>query len=318
MISGKDKVMLKNILNGMTVIIMSGLLAVSLFACGKSSGKDSSVNVASETVSLGDKAKNVQLTAGVQKQYSFTYSFPGDITEKGDYSINVQSTLANVTLSAQPIAHNSGRFETFWMIASGLVKEAFAAETALVTVHISYAGDPNVCSSPYIGQDNIIGAIGQVLTGSKKKVKPSQEAQDIMNAGAFDICVVATPPFDAYVTLSGIDVDFEPCATPAGDIAGTWSGTYQCTNYGMQNDGGPVSLTITQNLDGSYSYIDDGGTAYHGHVCGGKFKFRGGKDGVYKESGTLLVSGGSATKTSEWQSLNSVMGGRCTDSLQKN
>jgi hypothetical protein len=185
-------------------------------------------------------------------------------------------------------------------------------------VHISYAGDPNVCSSPYIGQDNIIGAIGQVLTGSKKKVKPSQEAQDIMNAGAFDICVVATPPFDAYVTLSGIDVDFEPCATPAGDIAGTWSGTYQCTNYGMQNDGGPVSLTITQNLDGSYSYIDDGGAAYHGHVCGGKFKFRGGKDGVYKESGTLLVSGGSATKTSEWQSLNSVMGGRCTDSLQKN
>lgn len=108
--------------------------------------------------------------------------------------------------------------------------------------------------------------------------------------------MVTTPPFDAYVTVPEVVVDFQPCAPPASNIVGNWSGTYQCDNFGTPDDGGTVSLNITQNADGSYHYVDEGGAGYDGHICGNKFKFKGGKTGLYTESGTLVVNGNSATK----------------------
>lgn len=86
------------------------------------------------------------------------YAFPGDITSRGDYSINVTKTLEKITLSSTPVASNSTRFETLRLLTYALVKDAFAAETTQVTLYISYAGDPNVCSSSYFaGPHSIMG-----------------------------------------------------------------------------------------------------------------------------------------------------------------
>jgi hypothetical protein len=294
-------------------------MTLLISGCGGSSGGNTFGTVISETIAIGDDAKDVQLTAGRLIEHKFTYTYPGDITSKGDYSFNMIKTLENVSLSASPIASDSSIIETLRLLALGVIKQAFAAEqSAQVTVHISYAGDRDVCSSPYIGSDSILGAIGSPLTGSKTMVQPTQEAVDIINAGIFEVCVVTTPPVSGYVTLSGVVVDFESCEDSGIDITGAWSGTYQCTNFGTGNDGGAVSLTITPNNDGSYHYIDDGGAAYDGHLCGNKFKYRGGVDGVYTENGTLVFADAThATKTSYWVSDSLNSGGNCSDVLQK-
>lgn len=303
--------------NAPFLIILHLLFTLLISGCGNSSDSSVSSTVTTETVVLGDYAKNVRLNAGAPVEYTFTYTFPGDITSKGDYSINMLKTLKNVTLSSSPIAGDSSIFETLRLLALATIKQAFAAESAQVTVHISYAGDPDVCNSPYIGADNILGAVGSPLSGSISTVQPTQEATDIINAGIFDVCVVTTPPVDGYVTVPGVVVDFESCETLGLDIVGKWSGTYQCTNFGTGDDGGPISLTITQNTDGSYHYIDDGGAAYDGHLCGNKFKYNGGVDGSYTENGTLVFNGTSATKTSNWVSVSLISGGKCSDVLQK-
>lgn len=296
-------------------LIPAFLLVWLIYGC--SSGSSGSVE--SKTASLGTSVKNVQLNAGVPKQIKFTYTVPGDISSRGDYSINLTKTLENMTLSSSPLASNAGKFETMRLLAYGLVKEAFAADTAQITAYISYAGDPNVCSSPHVfGPYSIMGAVGSALTSSTATVQPTQAAVDIANLGSFDICIVTTPPIDAYITLTGVAVDFESCAPPAVDIVGNWSGTYQCNNFDGVPESGAVVLDITKNTDGSFHYVDDGGAEFDGHFCGNKFKFKGGKAGAYTESGTLVVNGNDATKTSNWQSMLSDNGGQCSDNLHKN
>ncbi len=303
------------LLNSVPKSILALLLVVLISGCGSGSSSGGP----SETLSFGTSTKNVQLTAGVQKQFKFTYAFPGDITSRGDYSINVTKTLENITLSSTPIASKGSRFETLRLLAYALVKEAFAAETAQITTYISYAGDPNVCNSPYFsGPNTVMGAVGSAPTSNKTTAELTQAAADIINMGSFDICVVTTPPFNAYVTVPGVVVDFQSCAPPTINIVGNWSGTYQCDNFGTPGEAGTVSLNITQNADGSYHYVDDGGAEYDGHLCGNKFKFKGVKTGFYTESGTLVVNGNHATKTSNWRSESTSVGGRCTDTLQKN
>ncbi len=302
-------------------IIPIFLLVLLISGCSSgSSGSGSSSSAVSKTAALGTSVENIQLKAGEQKQIKFTYTVPGDIGSRGNYSINLTKTLENMTLSSTPVASNSSKLGTLRLVAYALVKEAFAAESAQITAYISYAGDPNVCSSPYVfGPYSIIGAVGSALTSSTTTVQPTQAAVDIANWGSFDVCVVTTPPIDAYVTLTGVSVDFESCASPTVDIVGNWSGTYQCDNFGSPPESGTVVLDITQNTDGSYHYVDEGGAEYDGHLCGNKFKFKGGKTGAYTESGTLVVNGDDATKTSNWLSvLTSDFGGRCSDNLHKN
>lgn len=304
-------------LNALSPVVLALPVALLITGCGSSS---SGSNVTSETLALGSSAKNVELIAGAPITRKFTYTYPGDITSRGDYSINMIETLSNVTLSSAPIAGNGSIFETLRLLALGAIKQAFAAEQpAQVVVHISYAGDPDVCNSPYIGQDTILGAVGSPPTGNVSTAQLTQEAKDIINAGAFELCVVTTPPVSGYVTVPGVVVDFESCEAPATDITGTWSGTYQCSNFGTTNptEGGDIILTITQNTDGSYHYDDDGGASYDGHLCGSKFRFNGGVDTEYTENGTLVFNGTSATKSSHWVSVSLTSGGTCSDVLQK-
>ena len=301
------------------ILILIYALAVSACSSGSTDSSSTPSNVSTVTASLDNKIKNVPLASGVPGEIKFGYTIPGDISASGDFSINLTGTLENISLSSSPVA-SINRFETLRLLAYALVKEAIAAETAQVTAHISYAGDPNVCSSPYqFGPYDITGMIDSSLSSDTESITPTQAAVDIINAGNFEVCLVTTPPIDAYLTITDVDLEFEPCADPSVDIIGNWSGTYECTNFGIDDDPqAEVNITITQNTDGSFRYIDDGGAVYNGHLCGNKYKFNGGLENTYTESGTMIVDGINATKTSNWLSVSdNTIGGRCQDNLQK-
>jgi hypothetical protein len=299
-------------------------LLLTLGGCGSdsSSSNITTTPTTTELASLNNNVKNVLLQSGMPTEIRFTYTIPGDITAKGDYVIDVSRTLENTTLSSSPVASNTGRFETLRLLAYALVKDAFAASesTAQINAYISYAGDPEVCSSPYhFGPYSVSGMIDSTVSSDTTAVTPDAAVINIFNAGSFEVCMVTVPPIDAYLTVTGVFVDFEPCTEPSDDIVGDWEGTYQCTNFGTGDDpaGSFVSLSITQNSDGSYRYTDDGGAVYNGHLCGNKFKFNGGITDYYTESGTMVVSGSSATKTSNWLDVSGIVGGNCSDVLQK-
>lgn len=303
-------------------IFYSLIFSLILSGCGSdSSSGDSTSTTTTELATLGDNVKNIELLASVPAQIKFTYTIPGDITSKGDYSINLAKTLENATLSSSPVASNTGRFDTLRLLAYALVKDVFAAESATMTAYISYAGDPDVCSSPYrFGPYTITGAVDSALSSDTAAVTPGAAVVDIFNAGSFEVCMVTVPPINAFLTVSDVAVDFEPCEAATSDIVGDWEGTYQCTSFdGTVTDppGSYVGLTITKNTDGSYRYEDDGGAIYNGHLCGNRFRFNGGLENVYTESGTMTVDGSNATKSSIWRNIDQTLGGTCTDVLHK-
>lgn len=308
------------------LFLIISLLTVSCSSSSDSSVSDSPVSdgVTTSTASLGTSVKNVVLAEGKQSEIKFTFTVPGDISAKGDAAINVTESLKNITLSSSPITKNSNRFETLRLLAYALVKEAFAAtpSTTQVTAFVSYPGDPDVCSSSYrFGPYSITGMIDEALSSDTETIELTGPVVDIVNAGTFEICVVTIPPIDAYLTVTGVAVDFEPCAAPTVDVVGDWSGIFSCTNFGAGVPDAvdePIDLTITLNADGSYHYEDEI-AKYDGHLCGNKFKFTGGLAGDYTESGTFLFSSDtSSTKTSIWNSIPpGISGGTCSDTLQK-
>jgi hypothetical protein len=297
-------------------------LLIFLITAGCSSSDSSTGTTTTTTGTLDASLKNVLLADGVPIQIKFTYTVPGDITDKGDFSLNMAQSLESITLSSSPITKKSGRFETLRLIAYALVKEAFAADpvTSMVTGYISYAGDPNVCSNGTpIGPYSITGMIGSALSSGTTDIELTAPMIDIINVGSFEVCVVTIPPIDAYLTVTDVAVDFEPCAAPTVEVLGHWSGTFSCTNFGeVDAVMEPIDLDITLNSDGSYHY-EDSEAAYNGHLCGNTFKFTGGDGSSYTESGTLVFSSSTAaTKTSHWNSIppgNS--GGTCSDTLEK-
>jgi hypothetical protein len=301
-------------------------LIIPLLTVGCSSSSDSSVpgGGATSTAPLDSSVKNVVLASGVPVEIKFTFTVPGDISAKGDAAVNVTESLKNITLSSSPITENSNRFETLRLLAYALVKDAFAAtpETAQVTAFVSYPGDPDVCSSSYrFGPYSITGMIGGALSSDTASIELTGPVVDVVNAGSFELCVVTIPPIDAYLTITGVAVDFEPCAEPTVDVVGEWTGVYSCTNFGTGVPDAvdePINLTISKNADGSYHY-EDGVAEYDGHLCEDKFKFTGGDGDYYTESGTFVFSSStSSTKTSVWNSIPpGLSGGTCVDTLQK-
>lgn len=302
--------------------LVGGCMIFTLSACG-GGGSSSNTSTESSTAALGTSVKNVPLVANQQAEVTFAYTVPGPITAKGDFSVNVTETLRNVSLSSAPIAGNGSMLETLRLLAALVIKDAFAQaqQQAQVTVFISHAGDPNVCSSPNrFGPYSILGAIGAALTSSTTAASPTAAVVNISNAGRFQVCIVTIPPINAYLTVTAVAVDFEGCDAPTFDVAGsTWSGTWSCSNFDASTEAGNISLTISRNMDGSYQYVDDAGAAYSGHICGNKFKFNGGRASVYTENGTLVFSSNSvARKTSIWNLIASAsIGGECVDSLTR-
>ena len=305
------------------VALIIGLLALG--GCGgSSSDSDDEAEAEEVALSLGNAVKDVRLRAGKRTEIKFTYDVPGSITSQGDFSVDLAKTLGNATLSANPQPRGRNLAAMLGLLAKALLKEAFAAETASVTAYLSYSGDPDVCSSSIAyGPYSISGTIGSALTSPTETVSPNQRTIDILNSGSLEVCLVTTPPIDAYANVSAIEGRVEPCAEPTVDIDGSsWSGSFECNNFGTADNppGSPISLSIKRKANGGYRYVADDGAIYDGHLCANKFRFNGGKDGEYKESGTLVFSNeNTAKKTSTWQGLGAgLQGGNCKDSLTRN
>jgi hypothetical protein len=205
---------------------------------------------------------------------------------------------------------------------AGLTK-AMAQTTGTVTAFISYPGDPLVCSSDLrYGPYNFTVDIGVEPSSETSSVSPNAATIDIINSGTFEVCLVMISPIDAYLNVSDVSVDLIPCDLPPLEdeyILGTWTGTFQCTNFGISDDQGSIELTITKNPDGSYHYTSSEGAVYDGHLCGNEIKYNGGGPG-FTESGTLVLnSDGTGSKTSTWNSIPpGISGGNCSDILNKN
>jgi len=73
--------------------ILSIICLLILPLLGSCGGGHSSARVTTGTASLGASVKNLQIQAGVPQEITFTYTIPGDITTRGDVSVNVARTL---------------------------------------------------------------------------------------------------------------------------------------------------------------------------------------------------------------------------------
>jgi hypothetical protein len=155
---------------------------------------------------------------------------------------------------------------------------------------------------------------------SPAEANATQQTLDVINTGSYSICVQIMPSITAIADLNSLMVDMESCTEPPADIAGTWTGSYQCV--GTCPESGTVTLEIVQNADDpTYAtYTDDANAVYEGRVCGNRFSFTGGLTDSYDESGTFVLNAdGSASKTSTYISIGttSICSGTCTDILER-
>ncbi len=322
-----------------SIIIIYFLIATPFFvSCSGSGGggndtQQNGNNTSGGTInaSLGTSFNNVPIVANQPTQHNITYTLPGNITGFKDFSVNLDETMKNVTVSSSQVVTKFNIFDMLKMFAR--LDVAAAVLNATVTVRLSYAGDSMVCTNPnaiQLGPYSFSGDVDGSVSSSSSSESPNTTTFDVVNSGTFQLCLVISPlPVDAYLTVSDVVVDVTPCdlQPPADeDVLGNWTGTYDCDNWGTSDSvHETINLIISKNPDGSYHYEDFdqfGGTPegiYDGHFCGNTFKFKGGQQNIYTESGTFVLQGrGAATKTSTWNTIPpGFEGGYCTDSLNK-
>lgn len=337
-----------------SVVTILGAL-VSLAACSSSTegsnGPGGSGGGATPpevvVVSLGTDVKNVEIQPNTATQLSFTHAIPAGllnqpITAYKDFTVNLADTMPHVQITSSPVADNAepGLFDPYQLLQRLAkldlvgnmlgVKSAFAAAPGTVTVYVSYAGDPDACANgTALGSYNFDGDIDTQPTSETAVATTDgmSAGVHIVTTGSFELCLDISPlslPTPAYVTVDEIALEAESCdldPLPDGDVLGDWSGYYSCTDVGgIGAMDVPITLTISRNSDGSYSYVDDGGATYDGHFCGSEFRHVGGFSADYTESGKLTITGtGTAVKESVWNSIPAGMGGgTCEDTLTKN
>lgn len=298
------------------------------------------------TVDLGTTVKNVLIQPNTATQFSFTYTMPNDLfsepyTSYGGFRLKLTETMGNVQLTSAMVAKDgeSGGFDPWRVVRSVVNSDLFgrligiervlAAVDTSVTAFVSYPGDPEVCSTGLrIGPYTFSGDVDSPWTSvsDSERVQGETPRIHIIKSGSFEVCIVVSPltiPMGAYLTVDAFQVEALPCEDPApadDEVLGSWSGMYTCTNYGIASDMNlPITLSIAKNSDGSYTYTDDSGASFNGHFCGNYFRYRGGVDADYTESGTFWLTGaGEAMKESNWNSIPvGFSGGDCVDNLTK-
>ncbi len=317
------------------LVIVAGL--VTLIGSGGDGDITGNNTGNTANVSLGADFKNVLVTPNTETQIAFTYTIPNGLlsdplTSYDSFLVDLDATMQNISVTGSPIAMNDGFFQKVKRFAwSGLInnvlgiENALAAVNAYASVYVSFPGDPAVCTSSIsFGPFSFSGDVGTQPTSDSASATTG--AINTISTGSFEMCIVISPlaiPASAYISVSDVAVEAIPCdqSPPAdADVLGGWSGTYSCTNFGTGSETDlAITLTISKNNDGSYSYIDDGGAMYEGHFCGNVFRHSGGVDSSYTESGTFTLEGGGvATKTSTWNSTPAgFSGGDCEDDLTK-
>lgn len=298
------------------------------------------------TVPLGTTVNNVRIQPNTATQFAFTYTVPDDLfsapyTSYGGFRMKLTETMGNVQVTSMQVTQNGEPvvFDPLHLVkvvvSSDLfgrligIERVLAAVDTTVTAFVSYPGDPEVCNTGLrIGPYTFSGDVDSpwASASDSERVQGETPRIHVVKSGSFEVCVVVSPldiPMDAYLTVDAFQVEALPCEDPApadSEVLGSWSGRYTCTNYGTGDDVDlPITLSISKNVDGTYTYTDDIGASYTGHFCGIYFRFRGGLPEDYTESGTFWLTGtGTAMKESNWNSIPpGFSGGDCIDDLTK-
>jgi hypothetical protein len=288
-------------------------LALGAAACSGGGGGGGGGNEATQTfemTSVAAKASNVPLTTNVTKEFVGTFHTP---TVPGPLALTALTVDVNATLGSISVTKPGTRK------AAPAFGFAAPSDGPLVDVTVRVSADEaTVCSNgiPY-GPYTVTQSGASAIVSPSDPLTADQATLSIVNTGQVAICVALLPHQDAMLSVAKAVVEATTCEVGADDIAGTWSGTYTCTNDpGCAPEGGDITLTITQS--GHSAHYEAGDAAYDGTVCGGVFRFDGGGPG-YTEGGTFIRRpDGSATKTSTWRdAFGGACGGSCQDSLHR-
>ena len=251
-------------------------------------------------------ATDLAYEADVPRQDVFAAELPEEFDSVVSASIDLEATLPSVQFTRTDGGANP------------------ATPTFTMSVRIVPGDNPgSACDAdPAAGPGTLIGDDDYV----PQSVEPASASADdmamgIAKGGQFTVCVESMSNVDATLSVSEIWAEIlfgESCAEPE-DLAGTWSGTYTCTNEcgGGEPEPGDITLVIAQN-GRTAKYVDDGGAFYLGTVCGNTFTHRGFGMG-YTEWGVFTKTGdNSATKMSTWiDDLEPECGGVCSDDLTR-
>jgi len=283
-------------------------LVILLIACSNSKTNKEGDSVQYD-IPLQLLVNNVDIKSNQTTQIKFTYDFPFYTPAFTEFSVNLDETLNDIKIE---LPTSSGK-------PNQKSLNSRATEQVEMYAYISSASESaSTCvSGEKYGPFTIsVENNNQPSSVSPAKATATKPTLSIVNAGSFSVCLEVVSPIAAKADLDGVSINATSCNQSPDDIDGIWTGTYSCTNQGTSNDGGDISLRITQN--GYSASYTDGEATYKGTVCGNVFEYDGGVEGAYKETGTFtLKSNGSALKTSSWKSTIDESSGDCTDNLVK-
>ena len=297
--------MKRGLVMGMAVVLTVLVVAWVISCGGGGSGGSSDFAGSSVTVNLGPTGQNIPLVADAM--WSFSRSFRFDVNNFGgpftSLALDLEENLPALIFST--------------VSAAGLAEVIpLDVETGTLTIYIAPVDSTDPCS-----EGEQYGPFAITLDGSSQPISVDSETEtastttvDIINIGAFSICVEVMSPVSAVASQG--EVEFGICDEPIADIAGTWLGDYSCG--GNCPESGEIELWITQTAGtpGNANYNDDGGAFYMGNVCGYTFSFDGGTE-FYDESGifTMDPSEQTAIKTSFYSGAG--CSGNCLDTLHR-
>jgi hypothetical protein len=266
------------------------------------------------TVSLGQIAVSVPVSANVQAFIPLTLALPPDEGIRS-WSVDVTGTLAKVHVVPMPLLTSGGGTQAAGDTIIVGLSEALPAGT--------------VCNSSvnYMNFTVTLDANYQPTSASPAKADATPDAILRMDSGPFTICVRVTFPIFAEITVDALVADVtRSCNEQAQDQAflGFWSGTYSCQSKNLScsnwQESGPVSLTITYDATTKrWTYVDEGNYRYEGSVCGKNFRFVR-NDASEIERGKMILgpASTSATKTSRYYLReNTACWGECIDQLTR-
>lgn len=301
---------------GTFAAIIALVILTNPIACSSSDGEGG------VQLTVSNLGKDVSLTSGEMQEISFSESY--DVQRYGgpfsSLTMDLQAHLSAITISAPNVVERNIPFPLH------LVKTANAAiDGSQLFIRIARAEqEATVCTDGelYGPFDISLADNFQPESVTPSSAEATQQTLDVINTGAYSICVQILPLITGIADLNSLDIDFGSCNESAADIQGTWVGTYYCEGIcDSATDVLDITLEITQDQnDPSIASYTDSEASYKGRVCGSRFSYSGGVESVYDESGTFVLNAdGSASKTSTYLSIGegSVCSGTCTDTLYR-
>lgn len=288
----------------------SAAFAVILASCLPGCSDDDPSGPASDApyrlvAPLENAVVGVPLVANQPTTINLTLQLPPDIGSVESALIDVEGTLDHVTIDGIPL----------WKLIARKAARLFGqADDIGATATIRVGSNPDTVCEAGITYGPFTVSHGTSLVVEPATVAADEATLQVINLGMMTICLTVTANIDATLSVDAVAMDIAEgrCNAPA-DFSGTWLGTWECRNNCGANEGGDITMVVTQ--DGTdASYTDESGATFVGVVCGDMFRFE--YDGEsYRERGTLTMTGpGTAIKRSTWRSHTPpYCGGDCTD-----